>query len=292
MSVDSLLLLFLIGLIVGWLAGVVTKGRPAGLPAISSSVSGVRLWMDSFLARWGLGVSGLLASSIVASVGAIVMICIWRTLTRVAANMDLRIHKELRLARIALIVPIAATALSACSPLSVLMPSTQTGNTATPTIMPPPTIAPIVTATPSPPPTATATTRTVTTSGRAKPTPTTLPGVFVTAVKIDPIAPRSNQDPRFIVTFLNTTGQAKPYRWFVKIYTPDQSPSFGETTRIDTDIPTKTSQLESGGGWKTQTYFDCLAFIARVFWVDQDHQVSEFLKPDGRSPATGFSVCP
>jgi len=36
-------------------------------------------------------------------------------------------------------------------------------------------------------------------------------------VSIDPMPARSNESPQFTVTFLNTTGQVRPYRWFVKI---------------------------------------------------------------------------
>jgi len=94
------------------------------------------------------------------------------------------------------------------------------------------------------------------------------------------------------VTFLNTTSQTQRYRWFVKIYQPDQPQSFGETAREDSDIVLKTSQLKSSSGWKTTAVLQCMPMIARVFWADQNNQVTEFLKPDGSSPATGFNICP
>jgi hypothetical protein len=118
------------------------------------------------------------------------------------------------------------------------------------------------------------------------------PSVFVTAIKIDPPSARSNESPQFTVTFLNATGQPRPYRWFVKIYAPDQTPSFGETSKVGSVLPINTTQLKSASDWKTQTFFDCLSFVARAFWADADNQVHEFMKPDGSNPATAFTVCP
>ena len=127
---------------------------------------------------------------------------------------------------------------------------------------------------------------------RTTPTLAIPPGIYVTAIKIEPAEARSDQAPVFTATFLNTTGQVQTYRWFVKIYTPDQPQSFGETPKVDSAIPSGTAQLKAAPEWKTRTFFGCLWFVARVFWVDQDNRVIEFLKPNGTSPATGFAVCP
>ncbi len=94
------------------------------------------------------------------------------------------------------------------------------------------------------------------------------------------------------MTFLNTTGQPQTYRWFVKVYLPDQPQSFGETSRIDSVIVPKTSAVRASSDWKTMVVLDCLFFIGRVFWVDENNQVHEFLKSNATSPATGFYVCP
>ena len=85
MSVESLLLFLLIGLIAGWLAGVVMKGGGYGI--IGDIILGI---LGSFVGGFlfsllGLGASGLVGSIIVAFVGAIVLIFIMRTLTRAAA---------------------------------------------------------------------------------------------------------------------------------------------------------------------------------------------------------------
>ena len=84
MSIEGLLILLLIGLIAGWLAGIVMKGGGYGIVGdiiigiLGSLVGG---FLFSFL---GLGASGLLGSIIVAFIGAVVLIFIMRTLTRVA----------------------------------------------------------------------------------------------------------------------------------------------------------------------------------------------------------------
>jgi hypothetical protein len=165
---------------------------------------------------------------------------------------------------------------------------------ATPTTPAPAVTTTQVTATTTAVRTATATRRPLTPTPRVvrTATPAVAPGVYVTAIKINPLSVPSNQTPQFSITFLNTTGIAQPYRWFVKIYEPDQPQSFGETSKVDNTIAIGTSQLAAPMDWKTQTFFSCLPFIARAFWVDQDNNVNEFLKPDGKSPATGFQVCP
>ncbi len=206
-----------------------------------------------------------------------------------------------RFARFVVAILIGAFALSACSSVSALTAMrTPAPLGLTQTVAPGATVgeppSPTITASETPAATATATVTAtkpaVSSRPRATPTPLIPPSVYVTAVKIDPMPARSNESPQFTVTFLNTTGQIKPYRWFVKVYKPDQPKSFGETAKTDNDIPPKTAQLQSGSGWKTMAVLDCLSLIARVFWVDQNNQVIEFSKPGGGSPAKGFSVCP
>jgi len=211
--------------------------------------------------------------------------------------MSTQTHVALRLTQTVCLLVLAALALSACTPVAAF------GLNVTPTLPPAaPTIMPAVTDTPSPSPTvgatattaptATATKRPATPAVRATATLVTAQSVFVTAVTASPSSARSNESPQFAVTFLNTTGQTQTYRWFVKVYGADPSRSFGETTKTDSDLPANTTQLKSASDWKTQTFFDCLPFTARVFWVDGENQVHEFQKPDGSNPTTTFTVCP
>ncbi len=197
---------------------------------------------------------------------------------------------------------VVALALSACSAVAADVPLptiTPTVIGATATLAPSdsvtlvaiavPTDTPVPTATPPVTPTQRAS---VAVSPRATATPSIPPGVYATAIKIDPTPAKSDVAPQFTVTFLNTTGGAKMYRWFVKVYQPDQPQSFGETTKIDSDIQPHTTQLMARSDWKTTTVVQCMFLIARVFWIDENNQVHEFLKPDGYNPATGFYVCP
>ena len=205
----------------------------------------------------------------------------------------------LRLARVGFFVLAISVALSACSAVATSSPTrTPTVISATATAVPTETATPAPTApaTDTPEPTATSTVtptkRVVATRPRATAIPAIPPGVYATAIRIDPTPAKSDEPPQFTVTFLNTTGGAKTYRWFVKVYQQDQPQSFGETSKTDSNIPTNTAQLKAASDWKTTTVVQCLFLIARVFWVDENNQVHEFLKPDGHNPATGFYVCP
>ncbi len=196
--------------------------------------------------------------------------------------------------RIAFIV-IAAIILSSCgftptpTPTPVLVRVTPTFEPTAIATEPPPTAT--ITSTPEPTATRTLTPRPTPTRPRLTLTPTIPPGIYVTAIQVEPTTPKSNQEPVFHVTFLNTTSRVQKYRWFVKIYKPEETSSFGETARGEREIPLKTSQLLSLASWKT-LIMECTPFIARVFWVDAENQVHELLKPDGNSPAKGFNVCP
>jgi hypothetical protein len=197
-----------------------------------------------------------------------------------------------------LVILIGGLAANACRPLfteapspfstpTIPLPTPISALSATPPPAPLETAIPTETATPVPTVTTTATIRRSTT-----PTLGISPGVYVTAIKIEPLSAKSNEMPQFTVTFLNTTGQTTRYRWFIKIFSPDQTPSFGETPKVESDISPGASQLKALSEWRTQTFFGCLFFTARVFWVDADNRVDELLKPDQSSPGTGFSVCP
>ena len=219
--------------------------------------------------------------------------------------MDGRVRKTLLVIVNIACVLFVALEFSACGPLTSLtklaLPSPTGAFTPSPveqTATAPAAASPTATLTETPEPTmtptATPTTRAVSVASRVKPTatPAIPPGIFVASIKIDPIPAKSNEFPQFTVTFLNTTGQPQTYRWFVKVYLPDQPQSFGETSRIDSVIVPKTSAVRASSDWKTTVVLDCLFFIGRVFWVDENNQVHEFLKSNATSPANGFYVCP
>lgn len=200
------------------------------------------------------------------------------------------------LMHIAMIMIVVGLGTSACSAASI----TKLTDTSTPAPFIQ-TFASAQTETPSPSPTAietlaptatvTPTQRVAVTSQRATPLPVIPSGVYVTALTIDPLQARSDQAPDFFVTFLNTTGQPQTYRWFIKIYS-NQPQSFGETPKLVGEVPVGIAMLQANSQWKTRTFFDCLWFTARVFWIDEENQVHEFSKPNATNLGTGFSVCP
>lgn len=82
MAIESLLVFLLIGLIAGWLAGIVMKGGGYGI--IGDILIGI---LGSFVGGFlfsllGLGAGGFLGNIIVAFVGAVVLIFILRRLVR------------------------------------------------------------------------------------------------------------------------------------------------------------------------------------------------------------------
>ncbi len=124
-------------------------------------------------------------------------------------------------------------------------------------------------------------------------TPAAPPGIYAIAIRLDPPAPKINQFVTFYVTFLNTAGESKKYRWFVKVYKPDERNSFGETAKSDSDIPVGRIELATPSNWRVGGFGDCQPYFARVFWIDtESNVVTEFLKPDGQGVNQGYSVCP
>ena len=78
-----ILIWIIVGIIAGWLAGLVMKGRGFGIVGdlIVGILGGI---LGGIIFRGlGLGVSGILGEIIVAFVGAVVLVAIVRTLRRV-----------------------------------------------------------------------------------------------------------------------------------------------------------------------------------------------------------------
>jgi hypothetical protein len=225
-------------------------------------------------------------------------------------------HKQIHSTWIVMVGSLIVLALTGCSSAeqigaSVFATTTLprvvpiTGVEEVPTIPPTQTIVPPVapTSTPLALPTAThtaapvrPTTATPTRRQVSAPSPTATPvyppGVYVTAIKVDPSTLHSNQAPQFTVTFLNTAVQTQDLTWYVKIFSPDQANSFGETEKIPNNIPPGVSRLSAVANWQTQTYSACSFFFARSFWVDPNGQINEFLTPTGTSLGVSLSVCP
>jgi hypothetical protein len=119
------------------------------------------------------------------------------------------------------------------------------------------------------------------------------PGMYGVSIRLSPTTPKVNEFVTFYVTFLNNTGETKRFRWFVKIFRPDERNSFGETAKKDDDFPVGRIELQSPNNWRVGGFADCQPFFARAFWYDTDTTlVTEFLRTDGQSVNQGFSVCP
>jgi hypothetical protein len=130
--------------------------------------------------------------------------------------------------------------------------------------------------------------------GTLTPTPAGPPGVYALGIRVDPAQPVRGIPPTFRVTFVNTTGKATSYRWYIKVYEPDKTNSKGETSKAANDFPAGTFELGSPADWAIHGPGPCEPFIARVYWYDKDaNQTTEFLKPDlSGGPALAFQVCP
>lgn len=85
MTIEGLLVFLMIGLIAGWLAGIVMQGGGFGiLGDIIVGVIGALIGAFLF-GLLGLGASGIIGSFVVAFFGAIVLILILRALTHAGA---------------------------------------------------------------------------------------------------------------------------------------------------------------------------------------------------------------
>ncbi|MEM9292831.1 MAG: GlsB/YeaQ/YmgE family stress response membrane protein [Acidobacteriota bacterium] len=77
MSLESLVVLILVGLAAGWLAGLVMKGR--GLGTVGNIIVGI---VGAFLGSWVLGLlgvsiaSGIVGSIITAFIGAVILLAL------------------------------------------------------------------------------------------------------------------------------------------------------------------------------------------------------------------------
>jgi hypothetical protein len=161
--------------------------------------------------------------------------------------------------------------------------ASSTSVVAQPTQAPPtriPTISSIALPTPVPP-----------TRVPSTPTPPLPPGIYVSAVQLDPPEPKDRQYPTFNVTFINTLGQTVYYKWYVKIFDPDAKQSMGETAKVDSTLPPGTSVQSSAANWKAIGTSPCRQFIARVFYQAPDKTILEFPKPGGDNLWHYFSVC-
>lgn len=171
------------------------------------------------------------------------------------------------------------------APTATTLPPTATAVPASPTTAPtavPPTNVPVVVPT-SVPPTATT----------AAPTAINAPpGVYVTALRVDPPEPRAGSPITFYSNFLNTMGSPQQYRYCVEIFTPDDlRRSKGITTCTQQEIPAGESEIPSTG-WNQQQVGGCILYLAYPIWEDGARARTRFQKPEGGEIWKDFNLCP
>ncbi len=168
----------------------------------------------------------------------------------------------------------ATLPLPTTAPTGTVATNPITGTLKSPT----PTRKPAVTATPT------------ATKGPAAP-----PGVYVTKLVTDPAQPSIGDQIQFRVSFLNTSGQAGPSSWLVKIFkcagacTPEElKRSIGETPRTNKEILAGPTEL-SVGPWSVG--LGACTYVASPFYLDASQNVAAFFKPDGSQLYQLFNVC-
>ncbi len=117
-------------------------------------------------------------------------------------------------------------------------------------------------------------------------------GVYVTGIYMDPPAPRGETKPTFVVSFENTTGSAKEFRWFIQIYDGRNQKRFGETKMHVQAVPAGSSRLTSIPGWGVSGGGGCIPFFAKVEYIDEaTGSRIVFTRPDGGAAQLNFTFC-
>lgn len=125
----------------------------------------------------------------------------------------------------------------------------------------------------------------------AAPFPEGTPGVYVTALRVEPATPKANEGGTFFVTFQNVGGEKQAYNWAIEIWDADNlKHPFGETEAQDAVMPPGISNLTSSG-WSVKGQGECHAYRARVFARTQGNRAA-FIQRDGSILWLDFSVCP
>ncbi len=122
--------------------------------------------------------------------------------------------------------------------------------------------------------------------------PPLAPAVYVTAIQVDPAAPKSNAEFLFHVSFLNTVGTSVNYpHWRVLILPQGQTKAVGD--------PAGTSKTIAAGAlrqdtqvWKINVRQACQAYTGLPIWEMEDGRQVPFLQPNGASISINFQVCP
>ncbi|MCC7164617.1 MAG: hypothetical protein IT331_19135 [Anaerolineae bacterium] len=158
-----------------------------------------------------------------------------------------------------------------------------------------PTALPTATALPTNTSTALPVAATVAATGtRPAPTgaPQLAPGVYVTAFRVDPPAPKTKPAQFFFtVNFLNTVGEPVNYPlWRVLIFRKGETNSIGDPQGVSKTIAIESSQQTTLPTAINVT--SCESFVAQPVWQDEEGRRIPLNMPDGSSVTLEFQVCP
>ncbi len=189
----------------------------------------------------------------------------------------------------------------AAVPTSVIPTITLAAPTDTP--LPPPTLVvtatTAVTPTNTPAPKPVATKKPTATPTPAGPTPTKTPnvpaGVYVTNIETIPAKANIGDVIGFTVSFLNTTGSAQSYKWFVQVYQcPEQcqtfKSSFGQTLRASGTMATGATTMTTSQNINLGTGIRC-DLIAIAYYVDPVSQLPVMFQATKNGGYFPFTVC-
>ena len=124
-------------------------------------------------------------------------------------------------------------------------------------------------------------------------TPVIAPGVYVTAFRVDPPAPKTKPAEFFFtVNFLNTVAEPVNYPlWRVLLTKKGETRSIGDPRGQSKTIATGESQ-QNTERWSIRVISGCETYIAQPVWQGEDGRQTPLNKPDGSSAAIEFQVCP
>lgn len=123
-------------------------------------------------------------------------------------------------------------------------------------------------------------------------TPTVAPGVYVTALSVEPPQPRSKPATFFFrVRFLNTTGKPQSFLWRVLIFPAGAPNSTGDPQGDVRILPAGVSDQVTRV-WDINTPINCESYTAQPVWQDDAGRRTPFLQPDGAPLTLAFQVCP
>lgn len=186
-------------------------------------------------------------------------------------------------------IPVASTRTDRRAP--TLGPTKTATNV--PTDTPPPTETPLPSAASTLAPSATALPSATAPRPAATATPNLAAGVYVTALRVDPPAPRSKPAQfLFRVSFLNTVGQAVNYaRWRVLIFPQGQIKAVGDPQGASKTIANGASE-QTTELWSIRVGAGCESFTAQPVWEDENGKQTPLPKTDGTPMILEFQVCP